>query len=150
MNIHDKDTLHECTSCQMCAAVCPKQAIGIHLNQDGFYRPVIDGEKCVDCGICKSVCYKYTKIPEYKDVDKLLNYAASAKSDEVVSGTTSGGLGDILCEQLVNEGYLCVGVTYNTEKNIAVDTVAKTREESLSFRGSKYIQSYTYDALSQL
>ncbi len=150
MNIQDKNTLHECTSCQMCAVVCPKKAIGIHLNQDGFYRPVIDGEKCVDCGICKSVCYKYTNIPEYKDVDKLLNYAASAKSDEVVSGTTSGGLGDILCEQLVKEGYLCVGVTYNTEKNIAVDTVAKTREESLSFRGSKYIQSYTYDAFKSI
>lgn len=57
MNIQDKDTLHECTSCQMCAVVCPKKAIGIHLNQDGFYRPVIDGEKCVDCGICKSVCH---------------------------------------------------------------------------------------------
>lgn len=43
-----------------------------------------------------------------------------------------------------------MGVTYNTKKNIAVDTIAKTREESLSFRGSKYIQSYTYEALKQI
>ncbi len=146
MNIQDKETLHECTSCQMCAAVCPKQAISIHLSLDGYYRPAIDVDKCVDCGICKSVCYKYTDVPEYKDVDRLLNYAASAKSDEVVSSTTSGWLGDVLCEQLIKEGYLCVGVTYDTEENIAVNAVAKTRKDSLLFRGSKYIQSYTYEA----
>lgn len=150
MNIQDKDTLHECTSCQMCAAVCPKQAISIHLNQDGFYRPIIDLDKCVDCGVCKSICYKYADIPEYKDVDKLINYAASAKSDEVVSSSTSGGIGDVLCEQLINEGFLCIGVTYDTKSNIAVNKIARTREDSLSFRGSKYIQSYTFNAFKQI
>ena len=150
MNIQDKDTLHECTSCQMCAAVCPKQAISIHLNQDGFYRPIIDLDKCVDCGICKSICYKYADIPEYKDVDKLINYAASAKNDEVVSSSSSGGIGDVLCEQLINEGFLCIGVTYDIKSNIAVNKIAKTREDSLSFRGSKYIQSYTFNAFKQI
>lgn len=150
MNIQDKDTLHECTSCQMCAAICPKQAISISLNKDGFYRPGIDADKCVDCGICKSVCYKYAHVSEYKNVDQLINYAASATNDLVVANTTSGGLGDVLCEELVKEGYLCVGVVYDNYKNIAVSAIAKTREDSLAFRGSKYIQAYTYDAFKQI
>lgn len=150
MNINDKDTLHGCTSCQACAAVCPKGAISISLNEEGFYRPIIDTNKCVECGICKSVCYKYYDIPSYSDVDNLVNYAASADSEEVVANTTSGGLGDILCEQLINDGYLCVGVDYDLEKNIAITKIASSRNETYGFRGSKYIQSYTFDAFKEV
>ena len=32
MNITDKSAIRECTNCQMCAAVCPKDVIKIHLN----------------------------------------------------------------------------------------------------------------------
>lgn len=49
MNINDKSALRKCTSCQMCAAVCAKNAIEIRLNEDGFYRPYLDEDKCVDC-----------------------------------------------------------------------------------------------------
>lgn len=58
MNINDRNFIHKCTSCQICASVCPKEAISINLNLDGFYRPYIDKDKCVNCGICKKVCYK--------------------------------------------------------------------------------------------
>jgi Coenzyme F420-reducing hydrogenase, beta subunit len=150
MNILDKDSIHACTSCQVCAAVCPKQAISINLNQEGFYRPSIDFDKCVDCGICKSVCYKFAEVPSYDDVDNLVNYAASAKGDKTIAHTTSGGIGDILCEQLIADGYLCIGVEYDINKNIAVNSIASTREESLSFRGSKYVQSYTYEAFKEM
>lgn len=40
MNITDDSALRACTSCQMCAAVCNHNAIEIHLNRDGFYRPL--------------------------------------------------------------------------------------------------------------
>ena len=59
MNITDNSAIRDCTSCQMCAAVCPKDAITIQLNENGFYRPYLDAEKCVDCGLCVRVCYKF-------------------------------------------------------------------------------------------
>lgn len=65
MNIDDRNFIHKCTSCQICASVCPKEAISINLNLDGFYRPYIDKDKCVNCGICKKVCYKFTDVPQY-------------------------------------------------------------------------------------
>lgn len=150
MNIQDPDYIRQCTSCQVCAAVCPKEAIKVVLDKDGFYRPIIENEKCIDCGLCRSVCYKYVDAFEDIDVDKLINYAASAKLDEVILNTTSGGIGDVLCEQLLEDGYLCVGVKYDLEKNIAVNTTASSRTESYAFRGSKYIQSYTLDAFKEV
>ena len=48
MNISDKSALRECTSCQMCAAVCPKDAIRIDLDESGFFRPYVNPDKCVD------------------------------------------------------------------------------------------------------
>lgn len=35
MNINDRNFIHKCTSCQICASVCPKEAISINLNLDG-------------------------------------------------------------------------------------------------------------------
>ena len=61
MNIHNPSAIRDCTSCQVCAAVCPKDAITIVLDEKGFYRPVID-DKCVDCSLCTKVCYKYNDI----------------------------------------------------------------------------------------
>lgn len=149
MNIQDKDTLHECTSCQVCAAVCPRQAISIDLNKDGFYRPQIDMEKCVDCGACRKVCYKYADVPPY-DASMATHYAAYVKDEQVVRETTSGGIADLLCRQLVSEGYTCVGVAYDYERNVAVGSMASTEEDTRKFRGSKYIQSYSYPAFRQL
>ena len=149
MNINDLDAIHECTSCQVCAAVCPKKAITINLNEQGFYRPTIDADKCVDCGICKKVCYKYSEVLPYDSADAK-HYAAYALNIQVVKETTSGGIADVLCQQLVEEGYTCIGVEYDYDKNIAVGAMATHREETLKFRGSKYIQSYSYPAFRKL
>lgn len=149
MNINDRNFIHKCTSCQICASVCPKEAISINLNLDGFYRPYIDKDKCVNCGICKKVCYKFTDVPQYT-ADDSKHYAAHALDSQVVERTTSGGIADILCQKLIEEGYTCVGVEYDYDKNIAVGAVATHREDTLKFRGSKYIQSYSYPVFKEL
>lgn len=82
MNINDRNFIHKCTSCQICASVCPKEAISINLNLDGFYRPYIDKDKCVNCGICKKVCYKFTDVPQYT-ADDAKHYAAHALDSQV-------------------------------------------------------------------
>lgn len=153
MNIQDKGTLRECTSCQMCAVVCPKKAISINLDRDGFYRPEVNPEKCVDCGICKSVCYKYdTQIENYGN-EKLATtklYGAFANNNDVVDNTTSGGIADLLARKLIKNGYKCIGVVYDSEKDTAVHRIAYSEYEVKAFRGSKYLQSYTVNAFEQL
>ena len=153
MNINHISAIRECTSCQMCAAVCSRDAISIHLNEDGFYRPYIDEVKCTNCGLCTKVCYKFDNDIRVTDAEGLNNvkvYSAQHKSEELLEKVTSGGVADALAKELVKQGYECIGVTYNDGKHRAEHVVARTSEETDAFRGSKYIQSYSMDAFKEL
>lgn len=153
MNISDITAKRGCTSCQMCAAVCPKNAISIGLDADGFYRPTVDDDLCIDCSLCTKVCYKFEEKIAFFGTDKLAKtilYGASAKQKDVVENTTSGGIADLLAHELISQGYKCVGVVYNSKIDKPVDSIATTRDEVLGFRGSKYVQSYTLDAFKEI
>ena len=153
MNINDKSALRACTSCQMCAAVCSRDAISIHLNEDGFYRPYIDEVKCTNCGLCTKVCYKFDNDIRVTDAEGLNNvkvYSAQHKSEELLEKVTSGGVADALAKELVRQGYTCIGVTYNDDNHRAEHKVARNENETDAFRGSKYIQSYSLDAFKEM
>ena len=87
MNILDSSAIRKCTSCQMCAAVCPKGAITIELDMNGFYRPIVDDTKCVDCSICTKVCYKFDTCISVSDNQKLnstILYGGFVKDPELL------------------------------------------------------------------
>jgi coenzyme F420-reducing hydrogenase beta subunit len=130
--------------------VCPKDAISIELDKNGFYRPYVDEEKCVECGLCEQVCYRFQEVLPTEDVDSCQNYAAAASDDDVVKKTTSGGIADLLCGVLIEQGYKCVGVVYDNETDTAVGSIAETRVQTIPFRGSKYIQSYSYPVFKRV
>ncbi len=46
----------ECCGCSACYAVCPKQAITMVRDEEGFEYPSISEEKCIRCGLCLKVC----------------------------------------------------------------------------------------------
>lgn len=149
MNVTENSALRDCTSCQMCGALCPQNAIEIRLNEDGFYRPYVDADKCTNCGLCTKVCYKFdsgVKVTTEEDVDKLPVYSAQNLSDSLLQKVTSGGVADALAKELVMQGYVCIGVTYNEVKSRAEHMIANTIIDTNAFRGSKYIQSYSLDA----
>lgn len=153
MNILDTSAINNCTSCGVCASVCAKKAITIQLDDYGFYRPMIDKSLCNDCGLCTTVCYKYDtevkKISEEQLEERKL-YAAWAKNDAVIRETTSGGIGDLLAHALYHNGYKVVGVVYDIDKDRAEHRVANAEDDLIRFRGSKYIQSYTFDAFKEI
>lgn len=153
MNITDKSAIRECTSCQMCAAVCTKDAIKIRLNEDGFYRPYLDSDKCIDCGLCVKVCYKFDydiKVTSEDEKNMITVKSAQYKQNELLEKVTSGGVADALAKELIKEGYVCIGVVYNDELHRAEHAVASSVSETDAFRGSKYIQSYSLDAFKTL
>ena len=137
----------------MCGAVCPTNAITISIDDEGFYRPTIAEDKCIDCGKCVTVCYKFDKelrLTSKEQLSQIEHYAAIAKDDSIVRETTSGGVADILAQYFIREGYRVIGVVYDTVSDRAVHKIAATIEETIPFRGSKYIQSYTVDAFREL
>lgn len=46
----------DCCGCTACYAICPKEAISMAEDDEGFEYPQIDGSKCVRCYQCIKVC----------------------------------------------------------------------------------------------
>ena len=50
------DRKEECCGCTACFSVCPKSAIIMTEDEEGFEYPHIDESKCIRCYICTKVC----------------------------------------------------------------------------------------------
>lgn len=46
----------ECCGCSACYAICPKEAISMERDEEGFEYPQVDEEKCIKCNMCLRVC----------------------------------------------------------------------------------------------
>lgn len=46
----------ECCGCTACAAACPRDAISMEPDEEGFLYPVVDAALCVRCGGCERAC----------------------------------------------------------------------------------------------
>ena len=140
-----------CCGCGACASVCNKGAITLVRNDDGFNNYLIDAEKCVKCGQCKNVC-PMTKIkaPNMKEARAL--YSIKSNSQEALKKSASGGVGHELASQLLQNGYAVCGCVYETATNSAKHIwVTPDEKEKLSLlQGSKYIQSNTAEAISEI
>ena len=46
----------DCCGCTACYAICPKKAISMVEDEEGFEYPQIDKSKCVCCCHCIRIC----------------------------------------------------------------------------------------------
>ncbi len=46
----------ECCGCSACYSICPKSAITMEADEEGFDYPKIDESKCSHCYMCIKVC----------------------------------------------------------------------------------------------
>lgn len=134
-----------CTSCGMCAAVCPKGAIQILLNPEGFYRPVVDEQTCVSCGRCLDVCYRCDQTVKEQH-EYLAAYSAFDRDMAARMSASSGGAATLLLRQCIRDGYTVLGVAYDEKRGLAVSELITDEAQLEKLRGSKYMQSDTLDA----
>lgn len=140
-----------CSSCGVCAVICPTKCITIVHNNEGFYRPQVNENTCTACGICKKICYKYIPQPlEFKNyfVDKQV-YGAWSKDEYTQNTATSGGVGHELLKWGVEHGYEACGVIFDATIDKCKHTIENNPKQLETFKSSKYLQSYTIDAFSQ-
>lgn len=140
--------LENCTGCAACLNICKHSAIVMKPDRYGFYHPVIDNEKCVDCELCSKVC------PSNHPIDILYPkecYAVVCKEKEELRKVSSGGMASILSEYVISKGgivYGASGANIREVRHIRIERL----EDIDSIRGSKYVQSYignTYKYVKQ-
>lgn len=136
-----------CTGCGVCASVCPLKCISISLDKNGFYKPVIEEDKCTKCGLCERVC---TIDDKTEDGDALHSFSAYTKNEDTLLSTSSGGVCYEVCKWGLDNGYKVCAVIYDYTEHCAKHSIITTKEQLDGTKGSKYFQSYTKDAFSEI
>ena len=135
--IKDKN---DCCGCTACYNICPKKAIAMEADEEGFLYPQVNKELCVECGLCEKVC-PIQHMP-FANNTKKESYVLRTKNKDVLKESTSGGFVSPLAEWIFkNQGVFCAS-TYDSSfkvRHICVDTQEKYNNSM--FRGSKYVQS---------
>lgn len=73
---------NDCCGCTACFAICPKQAISMIEDDEGFLYPTIDDNKCIGCGLCVRVCaFKKDKKVSYWTVKSKFKTIGNAKTN---------------------------------------------------------------------
>ena len=50
------ESRENCCGCSACYAVCPVHAISMEMDEEGFLYPAVNGDNCIRCYRCISVC----------------------------------------------------------------------------------------------
>ena len=71
-----------CCGCTACYSVCPKKAIKMEKDNEGFLYPKVDMKKCINCHLCEKVCPILQKKEKKREnnEDILESYAIRLKS----------------------------------------------------------------------
>lgn len=126
----------DCNGCGVCALRCPKKAITMVEDEEGFLYPVIDKEKCINCSLCEKICSNNPQKNDYK----IKVYAAKNIDDEMRKNSTSGGMFKLLAENIINKNGVVFGVKYDNNLNVVHD-YAENIDDCKKFSISKYVKS---------
>lgn len=121
---------------------CSHRAISLQTDIEGFRYPVVDKDKCVDCGLCDKVCPEL-HIDELKknDFEKpAKTIAAINKKMNVRWDSTSGGAFSALAEAMYEQGGYVSGAIYNDDFSVR-NYISNESEDLIKLRSSKYLQS---------
>lgn len=143
IKITDKE---KCCGCSACKCACPKDAINMVYDEEGFLYPKVNEDKCIDCSLCDKACPIITK-PDYDEQLKLA-FAAKSLDEKALARSTSGGLAYELSKCVIESGGVVFGVCYD-EKLKVVHQAVHTLEDLVKLQGSKYVQSDTNDTYKQ-
>ncbi|MBO4845826.1 MAG: Coenzyme F420 hydrogenase/dehydrogenase, beta subunit C-terminal domain [Lachnospiraceae bacterium] len=129
---------YECCGCTACKSICPKNAITMLKDEEGFKYPHINQDICVDCHLCEKICpYINRKHPD-TDIEKCFA-SVNTNSDERKK-SSSGGMFTAFANWIIKFGGVVFGAAFD-EQWCVCHKSADSAETLSSLVGSKYMQS---------
>lgn len=126
-----------CCGCNACIDVCPRKAIKMVQDREGFFYPEIERSICTGCGKCHQVCpLKAKKINEGQN----LYLGVQAKDNELRYSSSSGGIFTILAQYVIKKQGVVYGAGYDHNMRVVHKEVSELSQIEV-IRRTKYVQS---------
>ena len=143
-----KKEKQNCNGCGACLNVCPRNAIFMAQDEEGFRYPQVSEEACIHCNLCVTVC-------PLEHPQKLLQrgspraFVLVHREAAVLQASTSGGAFTALAQVFCKDEFQVWGAVASGTETVE-HTVADSLEQLEQFRKSKYLQSDIKQSFQQV
>lgn len=132
-----------CSGCGACVQLCPRHALTMQVDDEGFLYPKIDTTLCVKCGVCDRICPFVNNDQSNKCRKEQHCYIGTTSLVSYYMESASIGLCTMMAENIVKHGGIAYGAFLDEEKWIVRHIKVCDKEGVQKIRNSKYIQSDT-------
>lgn len=126
----------QCTGCAACAEGCPKNAIHMLPDREGFLYPTVT-DACIQCGHCTHICPVLRQREAHPEPAV---FAAWNPDNAVRQNSTCGGVFSLLADYVLEGGGVVFGAGMDAQLRVRHEAV-KRKEDLPRIRGAKPVQS---------
>lgn len=131
----------DCCGCNACGDACPKHAISFKTDNEGFWYPEVDMQKCIDCGLCEKVCpVLQADSLKKNDFETPKCFAAQNRNLESLFNSTSGSAFAGFAEKIYRDGGYVGGAVFNEDYSVR-QFISNDKADLEQLRNTKYVQS---------
>lgn len=130
----------ECCGCQACGDICGKKAISFQTDEEGIWYPVIDKEKCVDCGLCEKVCPIINRANKSNNSNNPLTYIIQSPNPIDRLNSASGGAYSLIVREVFKKGGYVAGHIWDGKSSVK-GFISCNLSDLPMLQSTKYLQS---------